>query len=166
MFGKFWGDHMNGKLMELLKLIGDDDPDIVIKVLPLNGKYASPQLLLSGRPSDDCFEKMKEFYRVRLFDNVGGEDDYKYLMIIETLQYSYEKEFHLGGSVPKHVTHNKWDFDGYYFITDTFDDYRRIAIIPFSDHAGELGGGSNISEHQALNLVKAIVKQLNNGGLL
>ena len=175
MFGKFWGDHVEGKLKEILDLIGDDNPDNMICVLPVMEKdsYGSPQLLLHEKPSQECLDKINELYRVRIFQNDDADDEYKYLMTISTLRFAYEQEWHLTGyngesEIPlsKEVTHNKWDFDGYYYVTDSENDYRRIAIIPYSDRAYEFDGGDNISKHEALGLVKAIVRRLNNGELL
>ena len=54
MFGKFWGNHMNGKLIELMRLISHDNEDIMIKTLPFLKKdnYGSPQFLMSDKPSE------------------------------------------------------------------------------------------------------------------
>lgn len=171
----FWGDgnYLNGKLEEILDLINKDDGDIVVCMLPLQekGKYGSPQLLLSEKPSDNCLNKIRESYRIRLFQNDDGGDDYKYLMTIETLRFNFEEDWHFGGfsgtdnSLSKSVTHNRWDFDGYFYITDEFNSYRRIAIIPFKRNTG-IDSGHNLYRDDALRLVKSIVKRLNNGELL
>lgn len=175
MFGKFWGNYIEGKLKEILDHIGDDNPDNRICVLPVMEKdsYGSPQLLLQEKPSQECLDKIKELYRVRIFQNDDSDDEYKYLMTISTLRFAYEREWHYAGyygqsEIPlsKKVTHNKWDFDGYYYVTDQENDYRRIAIIPYSDHAYECDGGPNISKFEALRIVKAIVRRLNSGDLL
>ena len=166
MYGKFWGDHMNGKLIELLDLINEDNPEIIVSVLPLQekGKYGSPQLLLSEKPSEECLEKMREMYRIRFFQNDDGGDTYKYLMTIETLRFSYEEGWHWDGGLSKEVTANKWDFDGYFYVTDATNSYSRIAIVPFRRNSG-FDSGHNLSKPEALKLVKAIVKRLNNGDL-
>lgn len=172
MFGKFWGNHIEGKLKEILDLICDDNPDNRISVLPVMEKdsYGSPQLLLQEKPSKECLDKIGELYRVRIFQNDDSDDEYKYLMTISTLRFAYEHDWHWAGHgapepLSKKVTHNKWDFDGYYYITDQENDYRRIAIIPYSDHAYEFDGGPNISKFEALNIVKSITRRLNNGDL-
>ena len=172
MFGKFWGNHVNGKLIELIRLIHDYDQDIMIKTLPLqeNGKYGSPQLLLTSKPSDECLEKIREMYRINLFQNDDNTEDYKYLMTIEPLRFAYEREWHYPGKhdsdkLPRSITHNKWDFDGYFYITDALDSYRRIAIIPYKSNT-DFDSGHNLHKSEALALVKNIVRLLNNGELL
>lgn len=164
----FWGDHVDGKLMDILKLIGDDNPDIQCKVLPAleKGIYGSPQVLLSDKPSSECLDKIKELYKVRIFTDEDNTD-YRYLMSIETLRYNYEQGWHFKETTDlKDILHNRWDFDGYFYITDSFNSRRRIAIIPFSSNAYEFGGGDNISKGEALIFVKSIVKQLNNGEII
>ena len=170
---RFWGDgnNLNGKLEEILDLIHKDG-DIVVCMLPLQekGKYGSPQLLLSEKPSDNCLNKIRESYRIRLFQNDDNADDYKYLMTIETLRFNFEEDwqFDIGNrhsSLPKLITGNKWDFDGYFYITDEFNSYCRIAIIPFKRNTG-IDSGHNLYRDDALRLVKSIVKRLNNGELL
>ena len=172
MFGKFWGDHMNGKLIELMRLISDDNEDIMIKTLPFLKKdnYGSPQFLMSDKPSEKCIKQIEELYSIKFFRNDNAEDEYKYLVTLETLQYAYEQESHwtISNKTPlsKNVTGNKWDFDGYFYITDKLNDYRRIAVIPYSANAYSLDGGYNLSEPEALEITKAIVKRLNNGDLI
>ena len=171
----FWGDrnYLNGKLDEILKLINEDNEDIFICMLPLQekGKYGSPQLLLSEKPSENCLDTIREMYRIRLFQNDDGGDDYKYLMTIETLRFAFEEDWHwVGGRtdefpLSKAVTGNSWDFDGYFYITDEFNDYRRIAVIPFKTNEG-FESGHNLHRNDALRLTKNIIKQLNNGELL
>lgn len=166
MFGEFWGDHVKGKMIDIIDLIHEDNSDNAIKVLPTleNGQYGSAQLLLESKPSNECLNKLKEFYQVRIFKDENNTD-YKYLMNIETLRYAYEEGWHWGNKdgINKDITHNRYDYDGYFYVTDTFNEYRRIAIIPFSVHAYELDGGYNLAKEEALIMVKTIVKQLNNG---
>ena len=156
---------MDGKLMELADLIFKDKDDIIIKELPLqkNGRYGSPQLLLTEKPSDECLEKLREMYEIRLFRNDDCNDGYKYLMTISTLRYAYEENWHIRDNLSRDVSGNSWDFDGYFYVTDAHDSYRRIAIIPYSMHAGTFDGGHNSSKSEALAMVKQFVKRLNNG---
>ena len=174
MFGKFWGNHIEGKLKEIMDSIWADNQDNTIKVLPVleKEKYGSPQLLLNEKPSEDCLNKLNETYHIRLFRNDDNDDEYKYLMTIETLRFAYEHDWHHNGyygqsemPLSKEVTNNKWDFDGYYYITDSMNCDRRIAIIPYSDRAGEFDGGPNMPKFKALSMVKCIVKRLNNNSL-
>ena len=175
MFGKFWGNHIHGKIVDFMDLISKDNEDIMIKVLPFLEKdhYGSPQFLMSDKPSEECIKQIEELYSIKFFRNDNAEDDYKYLVTLETLRYAYEREWHWTGGrvnsdVPlsRDVTGNKWDFDGYFFVTDKFNDYRRIAIIPYSRNAYSLDGGYNLSEPEALEITKAIVRRLNNGDLI
>lgn len=170
----FWGDNISGRIIELVDIIWEDNSEILIRELPLqeNGKYGSPQLLLSEKPSDDCLDKLREMYHIRLFQNDDVNDDYKYLMTVETLRFSFEEDWHLDGvrkdeiqSLSKEVLNNQWDFDGYFYITDELNSYRKIAVIPFKQSTG-FGSGFNLERSQALKLVKNIVKKLNNGELL
>lgn len=168
MFGKFWGNHIKGKLIDIMDLIHEDNPDNMIKILPTleKGEYGSPQLLLESKPSNECLDKLKEFYQVRIFKDEDNTD-YKYLMSIEALRYAYEEDWHWGNKdgITRDITHNSYDYDGYFYITDAFNEYRRIAIIPFSVYAYESGGGDNMAKEEALSMVKSIVKQLNDGVL-
>ena len=168
MFGKFWGNHVKGKLIDIMDLIHEDNPDNMNKVLPTfeKGEYGSAQLLLESKPSNECLDKLKEFYQVRIFKDEDNTD-YKYLMSIEALRYAYEEGWHWGNKdgITRDITHNRYDYDGYFYITDAFNEYRRIAIIPFSVHAYEFDGGDNMAKEEALSMVKSIVKQLNDGDL-
>lgn len=157
---------MNGKLIRIMDTLSKDNSECMIKVLPLNekGKYGSPQLLLSEKPSKECLDKIREEYSVHIFAATDVEDDYKYLMIIEPLRFAYEREWHWGGDLPKTITHNKWDFDGYFYVTDALNEYSRIVIVPYKSNTG-FDSGDNLHEPEAERLVKAIVKRLNNGEL-
>ena len=144
----------------------------MIKTLPLleNGKYGSPQLMISEKPSEECLDKIRELYRVRFFQNDETEDEYKYLMTIETLRFSFEEGSHwngYGGEMPlsKEVTGNQWDFDGYFYVTDATNSYERIVIVPFRNSDG-FDSSHNVSRHEALMIIKSIVKQLNEGTLV
>jgi len=167
----FWGDHVSGRIIELTDIIWEDNSEICIRELPLqeNGKYGSPQLLLSEKPSDDCLEKLREMYRIRFFKNDDVNDDYKYLMTVETLRFSFEEDWHWNGvrndkiqSLSKEILNNQWDFDGYFYITDELNSYRKLAVIPFKQST-DLDSGFNLERSQALTLVKNIVKKLNDG---
>ena len=170
MFGKYWGDHVEGKLIDIIELISKYDKNISIEVLQAQekGEYGVAQLLITDKPPNECIETISEFYKVDFYtkDNNDDTGEYKYLMLIEPLRFSYEEDWHYGGGIDKRITHNKWDFDGYYYITDSMNDYRRLCIIPYSDHAYEFDGGPNISKHEALKLVKSIVNGLNNNTLI
>lgn len=170
----FWGDRngMNGKLDEILYIIAEDNKDLRVSVLPLqkNGKYGSPQLMVSEKPSEKSLEKIREMYSVHLFQNDEETDGYKYLMVIEPLRFAYEEDWHIssltGDVIPlaKEVVSNKWDFDGYFYITDAFNSYRKIAVIPFKRN-NDIDSGHNLHITEAEALVKSIVKKLNNGEL-
>ena len=171
----FWEEmnFMDGRIHRIVKLIHEDNEEIYIKSLPTqeHKKYGSPQLLLSQKPSENCLDKLREMYRIRIFQNDDGGDDYKYLMTIETLRFAFEEDWHWTGGrtdefpLSKEVTGNSWDFDGYFYITDEFNDYRRIAVIPFKTNEG-FESGHNLHRNDALRLTKNIIKQLNNGELL
>jgi hypothetical protein len=170
MFGDYWGDHVHGRLNDdILTLISDDNPDNMVKVLPTlkKGQYGSPQLLLSYKPSNECLDKLKELYRVRIF-KAEDSTDYKYLMSIETLRFAFMEGWHFRNNdgITREVTGNRWDYDGYFYITDSLNSYRRIAIIPFAMNAYKVDGGDNMSKEEALSLVKNIVKRLNNNELI
>ena len=166
MFDNFWGDHVDGKLTKILETIHEDNKECWVKVLPLNenGKYGSPQLLLSEKPSKDCLDRIREEYSVRIFQSEDSEDCYNYLMVIETLRFAYERVWHVSGDIPKTVTHNKWDFDGYFYVTDALNEYSRIVIVPYKSNT-DFDSGDNLHEPEAERLVKAIVMRLNNGEL-
>ena len=166
MFDKFWGDHVEGRLIDIFELINKDNPDNMVKVLPTldKGEYGSLQLLLSDKPSGDCLDSIKELYAVRIF-KAEDSTDYNYLMSIETLRFAFEEGEHWRNDdgITREITGNIWDYDGYFYITDSLNSYRRIAIIPFAMNAYEVDGGDNMSKEEALSLVKRWVKQLNQG---
>lgn len=102
-----------------------------------------------------------------MFQNDDNNDDYKYLMTIQALRFAFEEAYHFQGygddePLSKSVTGNHWDFDGYFYITDELNSYRKIAIIPFKVYDG-FDSGYNLHRDEALILVKNIVNQLNNG---
>lgn len=170
----FWGDrnNMNGKLEEIINIIHEDNKDIWISQLPLQekGKYGSLQLMLSAKPSENSLEKLREMYSINLFQSEYETNDYKYLMVIEPLRFAYEEDWHhssITGDVKplsKEIIANRWDFDGYFYVTDAFNSYRKIAVIPFKRNTG-FDSGHNLHKPEAEILVKNIVKRLNNGEL-
>ena len=170
----FWGDrnNLNGKLEEIIDLILSDNEELFVKMLPIQekDKYGSPLLMLSDKPSEKCLDGIREMYRIRFFQNDNDSDNYKYLMAVETLRFAFEEDWHLSFGrtdefpLSKAVTGNSWDLDGYFYITDGLDSYRRLLVIPFKRNE-DFDSGHNLHRSDALKLTKNIVKKLNNGEL-
>ena len=166
----FWGELSYGRINVIAKILFEDNENNTVKQLPLqeNGEYGTLMLLTTEKLSEKCLDKLAEDYIVGMYDYTNGrqgQTEYNYLLILEPLRYTFVKTYHFADdALDKHTCGNRWDFEGYFYITDEYNSFAKIAIIPFTTSSG-IESSHNLSEPEALEIVKKITKRLNDGAL-